>query len=656
MIRESLDRFCERGILGLVLAVLGFGSLSGGAVRTQEFLVLLGLTAGVLLLWGVRLWLNERPKLLCPPICWMALAFVLYAIGRYLTCDIEYVGRLELLRILVYTALFFAILNNLHRQEATQIIAFAAVFLAMSLAMCAVWQNLTNAHRVPSLGAALEAMVFPHKTWFFARIYPGRGSGAYISPNHLAGWLELLLPLALAYPLTGRAKPVTKILLGYAALVILVGIGMTGSRGSWAATAVALLVFFVVLASHRSYRLPALVMLVLLAGACAYFLPRSQLFKQRLEPSITDKRLDLNVRYELWDATVAMWRDHQWTGVGPGHYDYRFRMYRPQSVQLRPDRAHNEYLNLLADWGITGAVLIGGILVTLLLGIVKSWRYVRRTEREFASNRSNKFAFVVGATAGWIALLVHSTVDFNLQIPANAALAVTLAALLSSHLRFATEKYWLGAGTVVKALLSIMMLAGTVYFTQQTIRLGREYLWREEASTKGGFSDERIAALAKAYAVEPKNAETAYTIGEAYRTQSSEGGHDFEDQEGYERLAEKALVWYSRGTNANPYEAYNYLGLGRCLDWLALGRPERQEMHEQARTYFLRADELDPNGYWTSSFVGWHYVQVGDYAAAKPWLERSLKLQRTDNPFAAAYLEITRRKLAEEAAIPGTRR
>jgi len=117
MNRDTLDRFCERGILGLVLAMLVFGPLSAGAVRMQEFVVLLALTAVVLLLWGVRLWLSERPKLLWPPVCWCVLAFALYAIGRYLTCDIEYVGRLELLRVLVYTALFFAILNNLHARN-----------------------------------------------------------------------------------------------------------------------------------------------------------------------------------------------------------------------------------------------------------------------------------------------------------------------------------------------------------------------------------------------------------------------------------------------------------------------------------------------------------------------------------------------------------
>ena len=55
MNRETLDRWCERGILGLVLAILVLGPLATGAVRPVEFLVIQGLTLGVLLLWVARL-------------------------------------------------------------------------------------------------------------------------------------------------------------------------------------------------------------------------------------------------------------------------------------------------------------------------------------------------------------------------------------------------------------------------------------------------------------------------------------------------------------------------------------------------------------------------------------------------------------------------
>src|SRR5690349_19250210 len=98
MNRETLDRWCERGILGLVLGILVFSPLAFGAARLQEFLVVQLLTLGALLLWLARVWLNERPKFLLPPLSWVVLAFTGYAVGRYLTCDVEYVGRQELLR------------------------------------------------------------------------------------------------------------------------------------------------------------------------------------------------------------------------------------------------------------------------------------------------------------------------------------------------------------------------------------------------------------------------------------------------------------------------------------------------------------------------------------------------------------------------------
>jgi tetratricopeptide (TPR) repeat protein len=273
--------------------------------------------------------------------------------------------------------------------------------------------------------------------------------------------------------------------------------------------------------------------------------------------------------------------------------------------------------------------------VVLFAGVIKTWRYVRRAEREFTSNRSNKFAFVLGSSVGLLALLVHSAADFNLQIPANALLAATLTALLSSHLRFASEAYWVGAGLGSKVLASLLLLAAAGYFGLHGMGFAREYVWLERASTKGDYSDAKIADLEKAFAAEPGNFDTAFGIGESYRVQSEEGGED------YRTLAEQATLWYSRGTNANRYDDHNWLGLGRSLDWL--GRTN------ESRAFYDRADELDPNGYWTSAFVGRHYVQIGDYSSARPWLERSLKLQWESNVIATTYVELVNRKLLEGA-------
>ena len=130
MDRERIDNWCEKTVLGLVLAILVGGPLLLGGTREWGFLPLQALTMCVMAVWGLRLWISPQPKLLWPPICWAVAAFVVYAAVRYDQADIEWVARRELLRVLVYAFLFYAILNNLHRQECMQIIAVTLVFLA----------------------------------------------------------------------------------------------------------------------------------------------------------------------------------------------------------------------------------------------------------------------------------------------------------------------------------------------------------------------------------------------------------------------------------------------------------------------------------------------------------------------------------------------
>ncbi|MFO1489298.1 MAG: O-antigen ligase family protein [Verrucomicrobiota bacterium] len=622
MNRNVLDNWCEQGILGLVLAILVFGPLATGAVRPPDFLIIQGLTGGVLLLWMARLWLLPKPRLLWPPVCWAVLAFTGYAIGRYCTADIEYVARQELIRVLVYAGLFLAIVNNLHRQETVQTLVLTLIFLALAVAGYAIFQFFTGADSV----------------WTFQALYGHRGTGTFISPNNCAGFLEMILPLALAWVLVSRAKPTLKVFIGYAALVIVSGIAVTVSRGGWLSTTISLMTFFSLLLLNRNHRLPALVVLAALILGGVMFLPRSHYFKARVNEISKNNKLDSNSRFDLWLAAVHMWRENPWWGVGPAHYDYRFRAWRPVTEQKQPDRAHNDYLNTLADWGIVGVVLVGSAWALLGLGTVKTWRYVGGSSADLGGRSSNKFALVLGASMGLVAILVHSALDFNLHIPANAILAVTLMAFLTGSMRFASEGYWFTARLPLKLLGTVFLAALIGYLGWQGVRRTQEVSWRRLADRKTEASPLRTQLLEKSFAVEPMNAATAFAIGESLRLQSWEGNEDYPD------LARAAIQWFDRAAKLNPYDGYNFLRTGMCLDWIG--------EHEKAGPFFNRADELDPNGYFTSAWVGWHYVQLKDYAAAKVWFDRSMHLNWDNNQIADTYLKICDRKLAELAAVP----
>jgi O-antigen ligase len=591
-------------------------------VETPYFLVIQALTLGVMLLWGARLWLNPRPRFLWPPVCWAVLAFTAYAIVRYLTADLEYVARLEMIRVLVYAFLFLAIVNNLHRQEHAQWITLTLVFLAMTISFYALFQFITGSDKV----------------WLLTKPYPHRGSGTYISPNHLAGFLEMILPLALAWMLVSRGKALTKVFVGYAALVMLAGIGVTVSRGSWVSVGLMLLVFFSLLIQHRTYRLPAIVLLVTIAAAGIYFLPRTHFLKARIEEITKNQTFNASARFELWASALRLWRENIWWGIGPDHFNYRFRVYRPESEQLQPDRVHNDYLNTLTDWGVAGATLVAAAWALVGIGAFRTWRVVEGSSRGLSGKQSNKFALVLGASMGLLAILFHSVVDFNMHIPANAILAVTLMALLSSALRFTTDRYWFTAGIATKTAATLLLLAGLGYLSWQGARRTAEHIWLKRAVHSTDQASARLA-LEKAFAIEPTNFETAYACGEVLRTESWEGNSN------YARLASAAMEWFDRSMKLNRYDGYSYLRYGMCLDWLG--------QTDKARPYFDRAVELDPNGYFTVAYMGWHYFQTGDYAAARSWFERSYRLHAEENVIANSYLQIVIDRMLKRAAEPG---
>ena len=567
----------------------------------------------------------HRTKILWPPLLWAVLAFTLYAIGRYFTADIEYTARLEVIQVLMFAGLFFVVVNTLRGQEETEAVAWTLMAVATVIAGYAVAQYLGHTDKV----------------WNLHSGNVNRAGGTYISGNHLAGLLEMVLPLALAFLLAGKLTIVPRILVGYAVLGMLAGLVVTFSRAGWVATAVGIFLVLGVLIRHKNHRLWAGVLLALMLIGGAVFvtqvLSKTHGFMQRVKQ--TDAAgpglYDWSSRLKMWTAAERMWADHFWLGVGPAHYDYRFREYRPPDLQSRPDRVHNDYLNLLADWGAVGGVIVLAGMGIFFVGLRRTWPHVRREENDFGSGQSNRFAFFLGATGGLAALTVHSLMDFNLHIPANALVAVTLLALLTSNLRFATEDYWVRVFGRERLWLTTAFGVVVAVLLVQEWRQGRETFWLARAEREGDFSPERAAALEKAFAAEPKNFQTAYDIGECFRTAGLEGAKN------YQAITRQAEEWYAKSAALNPHDAYSLLRTGMCRDWLG--------DHAAAEKFLFAAELRDPNGYYLVGNLGWHYAQTGDYAAARQCFDRSLRLY-SDNPTAQNYLIICEQKLTEKAA------
>ena len=618
MNREALDTWLERAILALVLGTLVFGTLALGGVRPSEFIVLWWLIVAALALWAVRIWAAPKFRFLWPPICWAILPFVGYAIWRYRTADIEFVARQELIQILVCALLFLLVVNNLHSQESTRLLVFTLVFLAMAVSMYGIFQWLRSSETV----------------WGLARppMYFERASGSFINPNHLAGFLEMILPLGIALTVTGRVKPITRIYLAYASFVVLVGLVATQSRGGWCAAAAGLLVLCVVLLRTKVQRWIALTVLVLVTTTGINH------YTDSLTNRITGTVLSghgQEIRLRLWNYAWQLWKTEPWVGVGPDHFDHRFQPHREpiDRTQGRPGRAHNDYVNTLADYGAIGLALV---LLPLGIGawsLVRCWPHLQRGGSDLGKKPSNRAAIVLGAASGLVALLVHSFFDFNMHIPANAFLAVTLLAVIAAHLRFATERHWVTARWPF-ALAGTVALAGSLYYlVPQAVTRTRETALLHHAEKLPDGAPKKIALLEAAFAVEPKDFETAFAIGEQLRALSWMGRENFKTQ------AEEALVWFRRAFELNKWDANTHLRCGMGLDWL--GRTE------EAGPYFRRALELDPNHWLTRTLMGWHEYQLEHFEESRRWMEKALQV-KTINPMAYTYLTLAAQKIREQ--------
>ena len=204
---------------------------------------------------------------------------------------------------------------------------------------------------------------------------------------------------------------------------------------------------------------------------------------------------------------------------------------------------------------------------------MRSWKYVRRSN-DITTRSSNRAAFVLGASAGLLTILLHSIFDFNMHIPANALVTIVLMALLAGHIRFATERFWIAPRLVGRILITVLCAVGAVYLTNQgTHRLRETYFWNRALRAQTFFG--KVSLLKSGLAAEPGNFETAAELAETLRLGSWQGLAN------YKELAEEAMKYFQIAMRLNPFDPYNYMRYGMCLHWIGEG--------DKAAPYFQKA-------------------------------------------------------------------
>jgi O-antigen ligase len=136
---------------------------------------------------------------------------------------------------------------------------------------------------------------------------------------------------------------------------------------------------------------------------------------------------DVEERVDPAIYAAQMFQDFPLFGTGGGTFYTAYSRYRGQDVGAYYDHVHNDYMQFLTESGLIGVTLLGLFVAAALACAV-----VAQLRRHDPMLRGTAFGVVMGV----IAIGIHSTVDFNLQIPANAFIFTILLALgwISLHL------------------------------------------------------------------------------------------------------------------------------------------------------------------------------------------------------------------------------
>jgi O-antigen ligase len=268
--------------------------------------------------------------------------------------------------------------------------------------------------------------------------YGRRASGFYICPNHLAGLLEVLGIFGLSITVWSRWPTWSKLLLGYFTMIFYVGIVLTGSRGGYLSVLASLVVFLILsvriaraAGSTLQMRIGAgaLVMAALAGVAVFLVIQHSDYLSDRTRNVIDNK----NVRLDFWQAAVQQWKLSPLIGTGSRTYLFYGRKFRADSVQMDPVYVHNDYLQLLAEYGVAGFVaFLIFFIAHLRRGLITARRLGPRRILVSHRLRSHSMALNVGALGALAAYAVHSGFDFNLHIPANVLVLAFVFGILAN--------------------------------------------------------------------------------------------------------------------------------------------------------------------------------------------------------------------------------
>jgi O-antigen ligase len=398
-------------------AILLFGPLAFGAVSPLPIFILEAGSAFLFSLWMVRQVQSRELSIAWNPAFAPMLAFLVIVTTQLATrqTTYRYATYSEGMLYIAYGLLCFLVVQTLRHISHLRILATAISAYGFAIALFALFQSV-------SANGKLYWLITPRDGgWIY---------GPYVNHNHYAGLMEMLIPVPLVLAFTNFVGRSTKRLAIISAALMSASLFLSESRGGIIAFLVEIAIFAIFIAKRKS-RFRATwtdVLFPLLILALLVWLGGSQL-TQRLASIRAETKVEISggVRMNILHDGLRMFRTKPLLGYGLGTFPEVYPQFRSFSGEFWINAAHNDYLQLLVETGILSFVVMLWFLWVVYSNAAKK-----------LTNWAGDFngTLTVIALLGCTGILIHSSVDFNLHIPANAALFYVICTLAAMEPRF----------------------------------------------------------------------------------------------------------------------------------------------------------------------------------------------------------------------------
>jgi O-antigen ligase len=311
--------------------------------------------------------------------------------------------------------------------ELQLVVAYAAALFLMSQAYqrTSHWRNflwfLMSLGFFVSIFGILQHLTFNGKLyWIRTMRFGGYPFGPYVNRNHFAGFVELIIPLALVPLVLGRVRRERLALVGLFAAVPMIALLLSASRGGIVSFGVeiAVLILLVLLRRMRSQNLAVVGAVLLVVVMVVSWIGVHQVVERF--SGIRSADIATSKRASMSRDSLRIFEEHPVWGTGLGTLPLVFPAYDSLYDDKIVNHSHNDYLEILADTGILGGLCCAWFLIALFVEGLKSLA---------AQGNSLGGTLNLCGLMGCSGFLIHSLVDFNLHIPANALLFFVTAHL-----------------------------------------------------------------------------------------------------------------------------------------------------------------------------------------------------------------------------------